>query len=278
MWARGFPTLPRAAAAAFCGCVLALSCHGQEEDRPGAALGTIGAGRILVLGNSITLHGPSEPLGWEHNCGMAASAPEKDYVHVLAAGIEARTGAALRTSPIDEEPGPDGSPAAAPRNVVNIADILERQYATYINDLLQAQIDWKADIVVLQFGENVPMDTFDPDAFAGALRTLMDGLKDSSAPHVFVTSQVLRAGGAIDEIKKQVCAEDPSNRVYVDLSGLREDPTNFASSEPFYSGVIVGHPGDKGMAVIADALLKAVVHAADDQSAPPAPAEGPGDR
>jgi hypothetical protein len=45
----------------------------------------------------------------------------------------------------------------------------------------------------------------------------------------------------------------------VDLSDFGRDPANFASAEPHYKGIIVGHPGDKGMAVIADALLKAML-------------------
>lgn len=37
--------------------------------------------RILFLGNSITLHGPKEEIGWPYNHGMSASKPENDYVH-----------------------------------------------------------------------------------------------------------------------------------------------------------------------------------------------------
>jgi len=267
------PGLIRFPAALFCGCLFTCTCHGQGA----AALNGMKVARILFLGNSITLHGVHAPYGWLNYCGMAASVPEKDYVHQLAARIDAVTGEHLRISPTDTaQPGPDGATVAEPANVLNVADILERQYATYTNAGLQRQLDWKPDIVVLQFGENTPRDGFDPAAFKAALETLLDGLRDSGDPHVFVLNQLLGAGGALDDIKRQVCAEDPSHRVFVDMSDFGQDPANFASAEPYYTGVIVGHPGDKGMARIADALLKAMLAHADPQDGPPAPAAAGG--
>ena len=43
--------------------------------------------RVLFLGNSITRHGIKREIGWHFDHGMAASAREKDYVHLLMAQI-----------------------------------------------------------------------------------------------------------------------------------------------------------------------------------------------
>ena len=47
--------------------------------------------------------------------------------------------------------------------------------------------------------------------------------------------------------------------VFVDISGLGKDESNYARSErSFAHGGVAAHPGDKGMQAIADALLKAI--------------------
>jgi hypothetical protein len=43
--------------------------------------------RVLFLGDSITLHPPKESIQWTNQHGMAASAPERDYVHLVLAKV-----------------------------------------------------------------------------------------------------------------------------------------------------------------------------------------------
>ena len=49
--------------------------------------GEVQARRVLFLGNSITRHPPLASIGWNNDWGMAASAREKDYAHVLASAL-----------------------------------------------------------------------------------------------------------------------------------------------------------------------------------------------
>ena len=43
--------------------------------------------RILFAGNSITKHSPRPAMGWDNDCGMAASDVDHDYVHLILAKI-----------------------------------------------------------------------------------------------------------------------------------------------------------------------------------------------
>ncbi len=223
---------------------LTLMLHlGQSEVFGQQKFGILKADRILFLGNSLTLHGPKAEIGWHGNWGMAASAQDKDFVHLLTAAIEARTGGRLVL-----EPTPiDGTKSA--ENVLNIANILEREYATYEAAKIRKQLDWKADIVVLQCGENVPPKGFDADVFQKSLKALLNDLKASSHPQIFVTGNILWGNPGLDEIKRKVCVEDPAHRTFVDISAYQTDiPVNGP----------VGHPSDVGMKLIADTLLAAI--------------------
>ena len=76
-----------------------ISARAVDTSSPAAGnnelkLKNLRVGKLLFLGNSITQHGPKPEIGWTGNWGMAASALDKDYVHVLAARVESSNGLA----------------------------------------------------------------------------------------------------------------------------------------------------------------------------------------
>ena len=87
-------------------CLLAYSPFAQATDY---YLGEMKANSILFLGNSITMT-PGPYPGWSDvgGFGMSASAPEKDYVHLLTSSIDDVTGGTLTINP----PSPAQTPTA----------------------------------------------------------------------------------------------------------------------------------------------------------------------
>ena len=203
-------------------------------------IGHLPAARVLFLGNSITLHAPKPDIGWTGNWGMAASAEEKDYVHLLAADIAKAAGAPPRTM------------------VRNIADF-ERGYDAFdVATGLKAALEFRADIVVLAIGENVPEPATD-DArakFAAAFARLLAGLKQDGQPAIFVRSSFW-PDAVKDDIMRQASAD--AGAMFVDIAALGRDDSNAASAErKIEHAGVAGHPGDKGMRAIADAIFAAI--------------------
>ena len=214
----------------------------RAADAPPArqTIGSLPAARVLFLGNSITLHGPKPDIGWTGNWGMAASAEEKDYVHLLTADIAKAAGAQPRTM------------------VRNIADF-ERGYDGFdIAAGVKAELDFGADIVVVAIGENVPEPaTEDARAkFAAAFARLLAALKQHGQPAIFVRSSFW-PDAVKDGIMRKACAD--AGAAFVDIAALGRDAANAASSERKigHAGV-AGHPGDRGMRAIADAIFAAL--------------------
>jgi len=195
--------------------------------------------KILFFGNSITLHGPAPKIGWTGNWGMAASAPENDYVHLIT------------------KPSP--SVGRAPEIMVRNIALFERNYATFdVEKQLQDAFDFGADLVIVAIGENVPkLDSDEAKTqFAAGMGKLMHGLK-AKQPRTIVVRSCFWPNREKDEILKKSCQE--VGGIFVDIGGLSQDPSNYARSEREFENKGVGnHPGDKGMQAIADAILKAI--------------------
>lgn len=197
--------------------------------------------RILFLGNSITLHGPKPEIGWTGNWGMAASSEDKDYVHLVAAALAEHTG-------------------AIPQILVrNIADF-ERQFPTYDVDLhMQDLFAFDPDLVVLAIGENVPpLGSEDAKAeFKAAVMNILRCAQAKRRPLVVVRS-CFWADAAKDELLRQACHE--AGGTFVDAGPLGRDAANAARAErSFAHAGVAGHPGDKGMKALADAIVEAVL-------------------
>ena len=206
----------------------------------GPMLGRLPASKVLVLGNSITLHGPAPQIGWTGNWGMAATAEEKDFVHLLAADVAKATGVPPEL------------------RVRNIADF-ERGSDTYdAAKELKAELEFSADLIVLAIAENVPEFANDAarDAFAAAVAKLLATLQASGKPAVFVRSSFW-PHAVKDAILKQAAAD--AHATFIDISALGADESNAARSErKIEHAGVAGHPGDKGMRAIADAIFKAM--------------------
>jgi hypothetical protein len=215
-----------------------------EEPRK---IGTLKAERILFLGNSITLHAPAPQIGWNGNWGMAASAPEKDFVHLLIAKVAKETGKQPEVK------------------VKNIAEF-ERQLIDFnIAEQLKEELLFQPDLIVLAIGENATSPTSDVERtkFSASLDALLSELKKNGQPTIFVRSQFW-PDQEKDQLLKQ--ATEKAKGVWVDMEKIGTDPLNAASAErEFQHAGVAGHPGDKGMAAIADKIWQGILSASQDK-------------
>ncbi len=201
---------------------------------------TIKVNKVLLLGNSITLHGPAPAIGWHGNWGMAASAKDKDYAHLVLKAIAKTAG-------------------RQPQSMVANLATFERQFATYDFDSgLKRELAFKPDLVILAIGENVPALTSEQQqaAFKTSMTKLLAKLKNNSDP-VIVVRSCFWQNPTTDRILKQACKT--VSGIYVDAGVLGKDEANYARSErKFTHDGVAAHPGDRGMQAIADAILKSL--------------------
>lgn len=234
-------SVSRVHAVVACACLLAYGQFAQAAD---VRLGNMNANRILYLGNSITYHPSLPSINWYGTWGMAASSADKDYVHVLTNKIAQAAGA---------------MPSIMATNIFTF----ERNYNTYdVTTNLQAELAFHPDIVVLAIGENVlSLDTVEAQtSYATAYSNLLNILKSNGNPTIF-TRSCFWADPTKDQIMKT--ATLAAGDYFVDISSLCKDGANYAYSEPTYAdakySTFNSHPGDTGMAAIANLLYGSMV-------------------
>lgn len=227
-------------AVSACGAVAPTDAERQESvkmnaETPSAARPCAGGVKVVFLGNSITLHGRAPALGWTNLCGMAASEPDKDYVHLVVRGIEKRTG------------------RKADVRVRNLAGF-ERGFKSYELAHEADLVAFAPDYLVIAIGENVGnLNEDERKAFEASLGSLLDRFMKAERPPRTVVRGVFWRNAWKDGILSRVARA--RNAVFVETADLGDDPAMRASG--FSHAGVAAHPGDAGMAAIAERILLA---------------------
>jgi len=212
-----------------------------DGNRPHATEPHMTPKRILFIGNSITIHPPKEEIGWFGHWGMAASAPEKDFVHLLLKRFAEHAG------------------GVEPEARVESGVAFERGYATFdIAGEFMPLSGFRADLVVLAIGENVgALDTEEKQGmFGAATERLLKVVRHGYEPKMVVRS-CFWADAAKDAVLRKV--SDRIGGTFVDIGHLGSVEANYARSEREYAHAgVAAHPGDAGMAAIADSIWNAL--------------------
>ena len=190
----------------------------------------------MFLGNSITRHGEKQEIGWYGNYGMAASAKEKDYVHLLEASIK------------------KCDPHAA-FCICQVAD-WERGYKNGrdVYTKYETAREFSADLIILRFIENVPKTDFDSDTFLRELDAFVDYLNNTGKAKLVITTAFWNHPGN-DDIRSYA---ERKGIPCVELTDLGENDEMKAIGLFEHTGV-ANHPGDKGMKAIADRIMDRVI-------------------
>ncbi len=231
-----------AAMAVLTGCVTNDAAKmGASAMNPGKRPGDAGREdggdfKVVIYGNSIALHNPLASIGWTNKWGMAASAAEKDFAHLVVAGLEERRG------------------ARADFRIRNLAG-LERNYTASLATVpeLAEDVAWGPDYVVIALGENVANIGA---AEAPAYRKFLADLAGPFASLEKRPAIVMRSPFWPNAAKAQCTAEAAAEvgAAYVDAGPLGTDNENKAIGLFSHAGV-ANHPGDLGMRRLADLIL-----------------------
>lgn len=191
-----------------------------------------GGKRLLFVGNSIAWHAPADSIGWTGDWGMAASCPEKDYVHQVAEMV--------------------CGVSAPPAVCICQAAAWERAYKTGSEKypLYESAREFAADVIVVHLIENCPVEGFDAAEYKAALGGLLAYLNQSGKAEIILTT------GFWPHVGNPAILEYAAENALpcVILGDLGQQPEMRADGLFEHAGV-AAHPGDRGMQAIAERIF-----------------------
>lgn len=204
---------------------------------------------ILVKGNSISCHGFDEKtiknLGWDRECGMAASCSEKDYVHLFADMVQS----IMPERKVKIIIGKGGRPAISMETV-------------------DEEKKLRPDLIIVQNGEH---SAFEPEwhNFAGNFDRLLKALKTFPGNPPIISIGIwnpqcreefkectgenyFEIAKRIELLQREVAIAN--GVVFVPVSPYENDPENTGSGA---AAGVRWHPSDSGMKCYAQAAFEA---------------------
>jgi len=196
--------------------------------------------KVLFIGNSITLHGPLASIGWTNNWGMCASAPEKDFVHIVTRELERRFA------------------RKADLTVRNLAEF-ECNYRTWDFKKAEELAKTDPDVLVVALGENVPWlkEEADKLAYRDAFKKLLGVfLDDKRTKPLAVVRGSFWPNADKDWAMAYAASDYAIPFVKADVYSL---PGMDAKDSGYEHTGIQAHPGDRGMEEIAARILEGLL-------------------
>lgn len=191
--------------------------------------------RIMFVGNSITLHGVRESIGWHSAHGMAASKKENDYVHIVEREVLKRV--------------PDAAFCIC--QVANWEIEYKSGESTYPK--YSAAREFGADIIIVRCVENCPKSELEPEVFKRELDALLSYLDKNGTARIIITTGFWHH--PLDDTLREYASVHALP--CVELGDLGEDDSMKALGLFEHDGV-ANHPGDLGMRAIAERIIDAL--------------------
>lgn len=184
---------------------------------------------VVILGNSIVAHPAAPDLGWNADWGMAASARDSDFVHLIMSGIHQV----------------DNTVTFQFQNI----STFESGYDTY--DLTQLSAFQNPDMLIIKISENVNQQTAASRNFALYYSNLIKYLAPTDN-----TVKIIVDGfwpSTVNDIVRNYALTN--NYPFVTLPDLFSSDVSNSAAGLFSDSGVANHPSDKGMRNIATRIL-----------------------